>query len=336
MNRTDRGRPNLSPRCEPMPTPGAAPRGRMAREPQEACRGRTARAAPDARSGHPDPPAAYDDALDSGLESLGLTLPASVRAAIDGHARLLLAWTEAINLTAIRDPAAVAVGHVIDSLTGLAVLRERGADRFIDLGSGGGYPGIPLAAAYPAARALLLEPVGKKARFLSVVAEATGLADDCGSRAGPGRGSRRRATAPGPLACGHRAGGGIAAGPRGTRLPAARAGRLPDRLEARRHRRGAGGGRAGASMRSVAGRSACATWPYRAWKATDWSSRPPAARCPPATRATRHAQAPALVILALLDWPCAHRRALGYPQQPRCVGRRPRPDRSRRCDLAPR
>jgi 16S rRNA (guanine527-N7)-methyltransferase len=119
--------------------------------------------------------AAYDDALDAGLAELGLTLPDPVRAAIDGHARLLLTWTAAINLTAIRDPGAVAVAHVIDSLTGLAVLRERGADRFIDIGSGGGYPGLPLAAAYPAERALLLEPVAKKARFLSAVAAATGL-----------------------------------------------------------------------------------------------------------------------------------------------------------------
>ena len=124
----------------------------------------------------PPLPAEYVAALEAGLDGLGLTLTPAARAAIDGHARLLLAWTTAINLTAIRDPAAVAVAHVIDSLTALAVLRERGADRFIDLGSGGGYPGIPLAAAYPAARALLLEPVAKKARFLSVVAEATGLA----------------------------------------------------------------------------------------------------------------------------------------------------------------
>ena len=122
-------------------------------------------------------PAAYDDALAAGLDQLGLTLTPAARTAIDGHTRLLLAWTAAINLTAIRDPAAVAVAHVIDSLSGLAVLREHGADRSIDLGSGGGYPGIPLAAAYPAARTLLLDPVAKKARFLAVVAAAIGLAE---------------------------------------------------------------------------------------------------------------------------------------------------------------
>ena len=57
------------------------------------------------------------------------------------------------------------------------MLRERGADRWIDLGSGGGYPGIPLAAAYPATRALLLDPIAKKARFLAVAVAATALAD---------------------------------------------------------------------------------------------------------------------------------------------------------------
>lgn len=126
--------------------------------------------------GTPSLPPPYAAALEAGLAGLGLTLTSAARAAIDGHARLLLTWTTAINLTAIREPAAVALAHVVDSLAAVGLLRERGVDRFIDLGSGGGYPGFPIAAALPAARALLLEPVAKKAAFLSVVAEATGLA----------------------------------------------------------------------------------------------------------------------------------------------------------------
>jgi 16S rRNA (guanine527-N7)-methyltransferase len=122
-----------------------------------------------------DLPPEYGAALDAGLAALAVRLTPTARAAIDGHARLLLAWTTAINLTAIRDPAAVAVAHVIDSLTAVAVLRERGIGRFVDLGSGGGYPGLPLAAVVPAERALLLEPIAKKAAFLSVVTAATGL-----------------------------------------------------------------------------------------------------------------------------------------------------------------
>ncbi len=123
----------------------------------------------------PPLPPAFDAALHGGLTALGLTLAPGSRVAIAGHARLLLAWTEAINLTAIRDPAAVALAHVIDSLTAVSILREHGVNRFLDVGTGGGYPGLPIAAVLPAARALLVEPIRKKANFLSVVAAATGL-----------------------------------------------------------------------------------------------------------------------------------------------------------------
>ena len=130
----------------------------------------------------PSLPTAYVDALDRGLAELGLELTADARAAIDGHARLLLAWTSAINLTAIREPAAIALGHVTDSLSGHALISATRPRRLLDLGSGGGYPGFPLAAALGSADGAwhpdvtLLEPIGKKARFLTTVAEATGLA----------------------------------------------------------------------------------------------------------------------------------------------------------------
>jgi 16S rRNA (guanine527-N7)-methyltransferase len=104
----------------------------------------------------PTLPPAFHAALDAGLTALDLSLTPTARAAIDGHARLLLAWTTAINLTGIRDPAAVATAHVIDSLTAVQLLRDRGVDRVLDLGSGGGYPGLPMAVALPAARALLV------------------------------------------------------------------------------------------------------------------------------------------------------------------------------------
>lgn len=120
-------------------------------------------------------PAAYDAQLEAGLDCLELRLPAGARAAIDGHARLLLAWNEAINLTAIREPADVARLHVLDALTAAPVLARRGITRLLDLGSGGGYPGLPLAAALDADRALLVDSVGKKVRFLRTVIAATGL-----------------------------------------------------------------------------------------------------------------------------------------------------------------
>jgi 16S rRNA (guanine527-N7)-methyltransferase len=123
----------------------------------------------------PDLPAAYHDALEAGLVAMGLTLDAPTRAAIDGHVRLLLAWTQAINLTAVRDPVAAATVHVLDSLAAVTPLRARGVTTVLDLGSGGGFPGIPLAAALPAHDARLVEPIGKKARFLATALVATGL-----------------------------------------------------------------------------------------------------------------------------------------------------------------
>jgi 16S rRNA (guanine527-N7)-methyltransferase len=125
-------------------------------------------------------PSSFEAALVSGSAEPWLTSVLSdptVRAVIDGHVRLLLAWTPHINLTAIREPAAVAIVHVLDSLSGLAWLRDRAPERVLDLGSGGGFPGLPLAAALPDAAFTLVEPIAKKARFLSAVVEATGLAD---------------------------------------------------------------------------------------------------------------------------------------------------------------
>jgi len=119
-------------------------------------------------------PPSYAVALDAGLNCLDLRLPAGARAAIDDHGRLLLAWNEAINLTAIREPAAVARLHVLDALSAAPMLAERRVGRLLDIGSGGGYPGLPLAMALDADRALLLDSVGKKVRFLRTVIEATG------------------------------------------------------------------------------------------------------------------------------------------------------------------
>jgi 16S rRNA (guanine527-N7)-methyltransferase len=107
---------------------------------------------------------------------LEIALPDQARVAIDGHVRLLLAWTRAINLTSIRDPAEVALRHVVDSLTALPWLRSRSVTRLLDLGSGGGFPGIPLAAAEPAVEVSLAEPTRKKARFLETAVTEIGLA----------------------------------------------------------------------------------------------------------------------------------------------------------------
>jgi 16S rRNA (guanine527-N7)-methyltransferase len=116
--------------------------------------------------------------FDAGCAILGLAdLPPGARDAILGHLRLLLAWTAAVNLTAIRDPDAAVAGHILDSLAAVPLMREAGVTRFLDLGSGGGYPGLPLALALPADAALLVDSIAKKAAFLRVAVAAAGVAD---------------------------------------------------------------------------------------------------------------------------------------------------------------
>jgi 16S rRNA (guanine527-N7)-methyltransferase len=143
--------------------------------PQEGCLNRQRESLPTRVQGLPPLPGSFRATLDEGLLDLDLTLDDDALGAIDGHVRLLLAWTVAINLTSIREAAAVARLHVVDSLTAVPVLRSRGVDRFLDLGSGGGFPGLTLAPALPAERALLIDSVGKKVAFLDAAIGATGL-----------------------------------------------------------------------------------------------------------------------------------------------------------------
>lgn len=128
--------------------------------------------------------AAFWQVVDDGLAALSITLSPGVRAAIEDHVRLLLAWNQAINLTALRSTEQIARRHVLDSLSATAACRrlvERAAKRpaeasLLDLGSGGGYPGLPLALALGVGRAALVDSVQKKAGFLRVAADNAALA----------------------------------------------------------------------------------------------------------------------------------------------------------------
>ncbi|MEW5990123.1 MAG: 16S rRNA (guanine(527)-N(7))-methyltransferase RsmG [Chloroflexota bacterium] len=120
-------------------------------------------------------PAAYARALEAALVDLGLQLTTSVRTAIDAHVRLLLAWNSAINLTTITDPADIARRHVADSLAASGIIRAGSHRSILDLGSGGGFPGLPLAAVLAESRVLLVDSVAKKVAFLDAVRHAIGL-----------------------------------------------------------------------------------------------------------------------------------------------------------------
>ncbi len=109
------------------------------------------------------------------LADSGIVLPGGAVEKLDLHASELLRWNRAIRLTAIVDPAEIAVKHVLDSLFLLKLGPYPG--RTLDVGSGGGYPGIPLAVALPEARVVLLDAVAKKCAFLSHVCRRLGLAN---------------------------------------------------------------------------------------------------------------------------------------------------------------
>jgi 16S rRNA (guanine527-N7)-methyltransferase len=133
----------------------------------------------------------FDLALEAGLDELGLLNgPAATplaRRSYEAHARLLRDWSAAINLTAIREPAAIAHRHTCDSLSAVERLAELAAagPTLLDLGSGGGYPGLPLAVALPLTRVALVDSVGKKARFLRVAAAAVASILEAGAGTAP-------------------------------------------------------------------------------------------------------------------------------------------------------
>ena len=174
--RTDRATEDRIDRCCADDDAGSGSRKGPRARPQEGCLTRPRDPLPTRVADLPRLPAGYEAALDAGLRRLGLEPAREARAAIDDHVRLLLAWTGSINLTAIREPEAVARLHVLDSLAGAAVLADRPAGRFVDIGSGGGFPGVPLALVLPGWQVVLLDSVAKKSAFLATVVTATGLA----------------------------------------------------------------------------------------------------------------------------------------------------------------
>ncbi|MCC6610458.1 MAG: 16S rRNA (guanine(527)-N(7))-methyltransferase RsmG [Burkholderiales bacterium] len=101
--------------------------------------------------------------LDAGLAELSLGLQASQRERLLTYIGLLERWNRVYNLTAVRDPARMVSQHLLDSL---AILPHLGGGALLDVGSGAGLPGIPIAIATPERAVTLLDSNQKKVAFL--------------------------------------------------------------------------------------------------------------------------------------------------------------------------
>jgi 16S rRNA (guanine527-N7)-methyltransferase len=95
--------------------------------------------------------------------------------ALAAYERELLAWNEKLNLTAIRDPEGVRTKHFLDSFSCVLAWKENPPKSLIDVGTGAGFPGIPLKILYPAMQLTLVESVGKKANFCRHMVETLRL-----------------------------------------------------------------------------------------------------------------------------------------------------------------
>lgn len=116
--------------------------------------------------------AVLGDLLESGLARLGLQLDAQAREQMLEYLSQLERWNQAYNLTGVRDPRNMIPQHLLDSL---AVLPWLEGNTLLDLGSGAGLPGIPIAIACPDLSVTLLDSNLKKTRFLGNVVRILSL-----------------------------------------------------------------------------------------------------------------------------------------------------------------
>jgi 16S rRNA (guanine527-N7)-methyltransferase len=103
-----------------------------------------------------------ESALKKGIKTLGLDISEQQIDLLINYLHLLIKWNKAYNLTAVRKPLDMVNRHLLDSLSIVPYIQGK---RIIDVGSGPGLPGIPLAICYPELSVTTLDSNGKKTRF---------------------------------------------------------------------------------------------------------------------------------------------------------------------------
>jgi 16S rRNA (guanine527-N7)-methyltransferase len=109
------------------------------------------------------------------LSVLGIHLTTAQVESFRRYEQELLEWNARFNLTAIRDSEGIRIKHFLDSLSCVLALRDTPVKSLVDIGTGAGFPGIPLKILQPALRLTLVESVGKKAGFCRHVVETLRL-----------------------------------------------------------------------------------------------------------------------------------------------------------------
>ena len=111
------------------------------------------------------------DTLQAAATELGLELSDTQLDQLLAYLALLQKWNKVYNLTAVRDPAQMLSHHLIDSLSVIAPLQKHGAPaRLMDVGAGGGLPGVVIAICCPGIDVTCVDAVAKKATFIQQVA----------------------------------------------------------------------------------------------------------------------------------------------------------------------
>ena len=118
---------------------------------------------------------AFEEILTARAAEAGIPLTAEQIGQFSVYHEMLLDWNTRMNLTALTAPEDVAVKHIIDSLMAYDAARFDGARTLIDVGTGAGLPGIPLAVYAPHLTVTLLDSLNKRVRFLTEVTAAMGL-----------------------------------------------------------------------------------------------------------------------------------------------------------------
>lgn len=114
--------------------------------------------------------------LISGALQFNLSLAEAQLTAFERYLQELIAWNERVNLTSITEPAEIITKHFLDSLSVYLALQDLPPTvSLIDVGSGAGFPGIPLKIALPQLRLTLLEATGKKTTFLQHLLQSLNL-----------------------------------------------------------------------------------------------------------------------------------------------------------------